>query len=203
MATADSVYYFVGKPYANAAGEVVNLNAYFSFDDVQLTEVLVHLDEIAQANHLQPTLAGAVSAQAAANTDNGEIEIKKADTFIRRSQRNKNPKPGQSATTPIVDIYPPYVRGATGVYGVYPLVSVWLNTEEEVAAFEKATGIVLTEMMLYTSQTPAMRDPDFQAEWEVQLEEPILIKTKTTPKKKEDGTMGKKVRLESWPEQSA
>ncbi len=198
------IYVFLGQNFLKADGKVVFLTAYFDSVEHDMIEVLAHVQTMGESNGLQAftttmmTAGPAVSSESSKADDGSEYEVKKVDTFIRRSQRNKTPKEGQSLTTPIIDIYPAYVRGATGVYGIYPVVSIWLNTDDDVKKFEDATGVVLKDMPLYSSQTAAQRDPDYQAEWEVTIEEPMNIKIKNTPKLREDGTMGKKVRLESW-----
>lgn len=192
-----TVYFFVGKPFLHN-GEQIFLHAYFAPATDNMADVIEYLGQLGETYKLTPLTGQAASTSAAPAADGSVIETKKAHTFIRRNQRNKNPKPGQGQTTPIIDIYPPYVRGANGVYGVYPLCSVWLNSDEQIAEFEKATGLVLADLPLYASQTPAMRDPDYVADWEIGLESPIDIQIKTSPKTKEDGTPGKQVRLHSW-----
>lgn len=115
------------------------------------------------------------------------FETKLIDTFVRRQQKNTDSN-GNRTTTPLIDFYNPWTHyDRTGSwYGKYAEFQDWLNTDEEIATFERYSGFKLEDMPLYGSQNALMRADEptinedgsyniLREEWECVLDEPVKV----------------------------
>lgn len=118
------------------------------------------------------------------------LETISVNAFVRREQINKE-RPDEPTVT-IIDFYSPW--NANGTFGAWKRFSHWLNTQEDVDAFETATGIKVADMKPILNQgyttAPAIErvfgKPPLNVE--VVLEKPVDVRVRKIPVSNEDGT---------------
>lgn len=124
---------------------------HFSFTIASVADADSRLAELAAAGYT-PTAPGA--------PDGGAVEM--IGWVSRRVQINNDGRPD----TPIIDLF----LDNEGWQG--RMVGIYLNTPEEIAAFEKACGVKLTALPLYEAAAPAKRDDARSSKYIVRLPHP-------------------------------
>ncbi len=92
----------------------------------------------------------------------------------------------KGVVTPVVDFYPTW----KGDYGQFRFLGVYLNTGEDIAAFESQSGLRLMDIPLYTSQVPLQRKMNRVNPCETKCR-PFLARKRVTGEKEIDGVMQK------------
>lgn len=127
----------------------------------------------ATANGIRVSIANLIAVGFSVNapgTEPGEI-IEEMAWFSRRRQINKDGRPD----TPLIDIYlnnPTWFSRYTGIY---------LNTPEEITAFENATGLKLKDMPLYDDDKPAKRNDVRTGSYVIATATPVKVVVKDNP----------------------
>lgn len=128
---------------------------------VNFTLVLDPADLAGSANtQIAALAAGGFTPNAPGVPDGGNVEM--IGWVSRRIQINSDERPD----TPIIDLF----LDNEGWNG--RMVGIYLNTPEEVAAFEHACGIKMTALPLYDSAIPAKRDDPRSSKYVVRLPRP-------------------------------
>ncbi len=119
-------------------------------------------DPVASANtRIAELAANGYSATAPGAPEGGKLEM--IGWVVRRRQINKDGRPD----TPILDLYLDHEAWNGRLVGIY------LNTPEEVAAFEKASGRKLESFPLFDGDVPAKRDNPRTSQYVIRLTAPI------------------------------
>lgn len=119
-------------------------------------------DPVASANtRIAELAANGYSATAPGAPEGCKLEM--IGWVVRRRQINKDGRPD----TPILDLYLDHEAWNGRLVGIY------LNTPEEVAAFEKASGRKLESFPLFDGDVPAKRDNPRTSQYVIRLTAPI------------------------------
>lgn len=106
--------------------------------------------------------------------------------LVVRQQKNDDGRP----PTPVLDLYPEQLK--------HRFLNVYLNTADDVTAFENATGLQLARLPVHKMKAPITRgDPDVDNDYVVRLPRPVRIVWKPNPHYEEGGTKPKR-HFERW-----
>jgi hypothetical protein len=103
-----------------------------------VADALVHLDAVRAAG-LLPSEPGIEPGQ----------EKETVDTVVKRYA---------SDGTPIIDFYPAWSHG--GKYGVHKYAHLYMNSADDIAEFERQSGVRFAELPIFAGQSPLKRAPE-------------------------------------------
>lgn len=117
----------------------------------------------------------------------GLEEGEQSETFhyiVRRAKGNDD-----GSETPIIDLYVDHEKMH------FSLLKVYLNTSDDVAAFQQATGLQLAALPLYDGQAAIERGKDtrIDSKYMVRLQRPVQVVWKSNPAYEENGKKAKRL----------
>lgn len=112
----------------------------------------------------------AVGIEALINTTRQEDKtVETIHTIMFREQVSSDGK-----VTPVIDCYPEW----RGKYGQFKFVSIYLNNDADVAAFEAQAGLSIDGLPLYESQAPLQRTGSRVHKCEIVVPTPFAVRRK-------------------------
>jgi len=101
--------------------------------------------------------------------DEGE-KVETISAVVRRAKVNKD-----ESETPVIDLYPDRAN--------FRILGIYLNTEQDIQAFEKATGMKLSDLPLYDGDNSIERGKGPKTDkYVIALKQPVKVVFKANPK---------------------
>lgn len=202
-------FLFLGYQFQDSEGRVGTLSTYFPEVDEEGNTVSIAdkqaelLSKMSSLKFTPVTTLGSADESGDTNTREGVVLV---NSLVRSSKKQKN-RDGDITVVPVIDLYTPWYEFPNGVFGEYRFVRTYLDTDEQVQAFEEATGLNLDELPLYQGQGAPVRRFNMPPEdYEVQftptkvrfIEEPYIERATGEQAVYPDGTLKKRKRFVGW-----